>query len=152
MPATSSTHKSWRWNTHFEHFKVSPKKTRYRNKITVSGTLVRYFTMKKKGGFKHRKVHIYFTCKSDKKQTWYNNSGSVTTDSKGRFHKRVHAYCTGKFFAWFDGASDTFAGISSKVSIKVSGTPHGRVAYFPLTSVTPPPFFAAPGEGPARAG
>lgn len=123
MPAVSPVRKAWRWNTHFTGFKVSPKKVRFKQRVTVSGKLNRYYALGKKKGFAKQKVYIYFTCDSDKRTVWYSDSGWVRTNSKGLFKKRVRAYCTGKWMAFYYGGRDTFAAGSDYYRIKVTGTP-----------------------------
>lgn len=124
-PATSAVRKAWRWRTEIHSFKVSPKKVRKNRYGTASGTLIRWFSDTKRGGYSGRKVRIIFRFKG--KKTWYHLAWAKTT-SKGKFSKKVRAYGSGYYAAVFEGGSGTFASASSNTPyVKTYGLTGGSV-------------------------
>jgi hypothetical protein len=101
-PAIMDQYKNWRWNTHFTRFKA----TRSGSKVKVAGTLVRYFSATKQGGFAHHTVLIIFRFKG--KKTWYN-IGSAKTNANGQFSAKVKHYGAGYYLALFQGSDTTWA-------------------------------------------
>ncbi|MEV5710823.1 hypothetical protein [Actinoallomurus sp. NPDC052274] len=123
--ATSPVRKAWRWRTEIHSFKVSPKKVRKNHYVTASGSLIRWFSDTKRGGYSGRKVRIVFRFKG--KKTWYHLAWAKT-NSKGKFSKKVRAYGSGYYAAVFEGGSGTFASDSANSPyVKTNGLTGGSV-------------------------
>ncbi|GAA0352181.1 hypothetical protein NE235_32490 [Actinoallomurus spadix] len=123
--ATSPVRKAWRWRTEIHKFKVSPKKVRKNHYVTASGSLIRWFSDTRHGGYSGRKVRIIFRFKG--KKTWYHLAWAKT-NGKGKFSKKVRAYGKGYYAAEFEGGSGTFASESSNTPyVKTYGRTGGSV-------------------------
>jgi hypothetical protein len=114
-PIAVDNYKNWRWNTHFTGFKAK----RAGSKVKVTGTLIRYFSTSRKGGFAGQTVQIIFRFKG--KKTWYL-IGHAKTNSKGQFSKKVKHYGKGYYVVLFQGTSTTWASSTAK-SIYVRSAP-----------------------------
>jgi 5-hydroxyisourate hydrolase-like protein (transthyretin family) len=102
QPATSRVKKAWRWASYFTGFKAH----RSGRKVHVSGTLDRYFSATRRGGFPHRTVEVIFRFKG--KSQWYHLAWAKT-DSRGRFSANVHYYGSGSYSVIFQGSADTWS-------------------------------------------
>jgi len=106
-PIAVDNYKNWRWNTHFTGFKAR----RAGSKVKVSGTLVRYFSTTRMGGFAGQTVQIIFRFKG--KKTWYL-IGHAKTNSKGQFSTKVKHYGKGYYAVLFRGTTGTWASSTAK--------------------------------------
>jgi hypothetical protein len=113
--ATSKVVKAWRWATYFTGFKVSTHKVRLHGRFTVSGTLNRWFSNTRKGGYGSQTVEIIFHFKG--KKTWYLLA-KTKTNAQGRFSKKIEAYGSGSYQVIFAGGSGTFASGSPTAYVK----------------------------------
>jgi hypothetical protein len=107
--------KAWRWATFFPTFKVSAHRVPLRSHFTVSGTLDRWFSNTRKGGYAGRTVEIIFRPVGTK--TWYLLA-KTNTNSRGAFAKSVVAYGSGTYEAIFTGGSGTFASGSATAYVR----------------------------------
>ncbi|GAA3199777.1 hypothetical protein [Actinocorallia longicatena] len=119
---TSPAARAFRAETRVTTFKLSPSRTRYKRKTTLSG-LLQHKVGKKWKGYAKRTLSIYFTCKDTRNKTVYLEYRTVRTNSRGRFSKRVPAYCTGRVYVTFNGNTDSFKTTSKKLTFTVSGAP-----------------------------
>ncbi|POM26064.1 Nickel uptake substrate-specific transmembrane region [Actinomadura rubteroloni] len=137
-PSVSPVRKTWRWSTSMSKLKASPTRVRKNHYITVSGTLSRYYSSKKRfGAFPGQKVRIIFRFRG--KKTWYHVKW-VKTDSKGRYKAKVRAYGNGYFAATFAGTSDTWAAGTpndARVTTYAVPSPGGRSGPPPIMTVLP---------------
>lgn len=132
-PIAAENYRNWRWNTHFTSFKAS----RSGSRVSTSGTLVRYYSPTRQGGFAHQPVEILFRFRGTKK--WYL-VGTAQTNTKGQFATRVKRYGAGSYLALFQGTDDTWAAASPTPIYVRSSTTDGATALDgPLPTDLPQP-------------
>ncbi|GAB3669035.1 hypothetical protein GCM10027589_35990 [Actinocorallia lasiicapitis] len=122
-PATSPVVKAWRKPVRVTKQKLSPGKIRYRKKATLSGVLQQSTAPGRWKPFAKRTLKVWFTCDAKKAKGYRFSAGTVKTDARGRFTKKVTARCTGAFYVEYPGASGYFALTSKRAKLKVSGAP-----------------------------
>jgi hypothetical protein len=119
--------KAWRDSVRMVSFKLSPTKTKFKKKINLSGVFQRKDAKGHWKPWSKRTLHIWFTCPRDTGKARYGTNKTVRTDSRGRFKKKITAYCTGDVYVEFDATpksvKHTFTTASRHIHLSVPGYP-----------------------------